>query len=451
MRRILLVDDRQTMVSFLSTVLKRHGFEVVPAYNGQQAIDVFEPGSFDLVISDLHMAPVNGLELLQSLRERQNDVLFILVTAYGEINAAVEALKYGVFDCLIKPFDMSDLLTVVRRGLAYRQAQEGALDLRMLIGSYQLMGNLVAESDSMKEVCQTAQRLAPLDMSLLLSGEKGTGKSLIARTIHDYSTRRDRPFLEVDCAILHETLARSAHGAADTEADKRLLADLLGGGTLFLDTVEVMAPDVQEELLREVRGLIPPGTGAAMLRDLPRIIASTTVDLEECVRAERFNADLYTVISGAAITVLPLRKRREDILPLVYHIASREMGGTGALPKLDTDACVILGQYQWPENAGELEACVKEAITKAESGRITTASLPEKITAAVGPDAGKINLEDEFMQAAFLKQFLKDEQLEVAQTMKQKTEDYKKHKKKQELEKKKQEEQLKQQQEQEKP
>ncbi|MFC1462755.1 sigma-54-dependent transcriptional regulator [Verrucomicrobiota bacterium] len=445
MRRILLVDDKQTMVSFLSTVLKRHGFEVVPAYNGQQAIDIFEPDQFDVVISDLRMEPINGIELLKALRAKQDNLLFILITAFAEINAAVEALKHGVFDCLIKPFDVSDLLTTMRRGLIYQHALDGALDLRMLVGSYHLMGDLVAESDSMKQVCRATQQLAPLDMSILIYGEKGTGKSLIARTIHDYSMRRDRPFLELDCAVLHETLT----GAGGARADKELLAGLLGGGTLFLDSVEVMQPDVQEELLREVWQLIPVDTDPSVLREMPRIIASTAVDLEELVKEEKFSENLYRVISGTSIMVGSLRERREDILPLVYHIASRETGTTGELPSLDTDACVVLGQHTWPGNVGELERCVRGALETAGDGNITRAALPSSVIDAVGSDAEKIDLKEEFMQAAFLKQFLKGAQTEAAQTIREKAEMYGKQKRKEERQKKKEEREKKKEEEQE--
>jgi len=443
MRRLLLVDDKQTMVSFLCTVLKRHGFEVVAAYNGQQAIDAFQPGRFDVVLSDLRMEPVNGIELLKALREKQDDVLFILITAYGEIHAAVDALKHGVFDCLIKPFDVSDLLTTIRRGLAYQQALKGALDLRMLVGSYQLMGGVVAESASMKQVCQAAQRLGPLDVSILIRGEKGTGKALVARTIHDYSMRRDRPFLEIDCAVLHETLSRTDKTGA--KADKEFLSDLLGGGTLFLDSVEVMPPDVQEELLREIRQLTPVDTDPSLLHEMPRIISSTAVELEDLVDNKKFNANLHGVISGASITVRPLRERREDILPLVYHIAGRGTGATGTLPSLDTEACVVLGRYTWPGNVGELENCVEEAMGKAQDGRITSSALPASITDAVGPGSEKIDLKKEFLHAAFLKQFLKSEQMGVAQTIHEKAAAYRKKKKREERERTKTEQERKQQ------
>lgn len=436
MRRILLVDDKQTMVSFLSTVLKRHGFDVVPAYNGRQAIDIFEPNGFDVVISDLRMEPVNGIELLKALKQKQDDLLFVLITAYGDINAAVDALKHGVFDCLIKPFDVSDLLITMRRGLAYHQALAGALDLRMLVGSYHLMGSLVAESPAMRDVCRKAQQLAPLDVSVLIVGEKGTGKALIARTIHDYSARRDRPFLEIDCAVLHDTLAG---GAGQAKGDKELLADLLGGGTLFLDSVDVMPPEVQKELLREVWQLIPVGTAPGVLMDMPRIIASSTADLDELVEEGKFDRNLFGILSGARIFVKPLRERHEDILPLVYYIASREIGDTGVLPTLDTDACVLLGQYDWPENAGELESCVRAALRAAKDGKITKASLPDALTNTVDPEAAKIDVKEEFFHAAFLKQFLQGERTEAAVTIREKAEQYRKHKRRQERERQKQE------------
>ncbi len=391
MARILLIDDEPSILSVLSTVLKAEKHDVTMAADGTEAKTLIVESAFDLMISDIRMSPVNGMELLRLAHDQKPGMSVIMLTAYGSVSTAIEALKLGAFDYLTKPFKVDELLITVQRALTYNSTLSENENLKAQLQTRYHFENIIAESRAMQNVCDMIKRVAPTDTTVLIYGESGTGKELVAKAIHAHSTRHSKEFLAVNCAALPEPLLESemfghVKGAfTGASANKEGLFEAASGGTIFLDEVGAMPLSIQSKLLRvlqehEVRRV---GSNTTVPVDA-RVLAATNVPLEKLIEDGTFREDLYYRLSVIPIEVQPLRNRQEDILPLVYHFIKAETPAGQQPPELDPAAAAVIESYTWPGNVRELQNAVKHAMTFAQEGRITRDVLPPKITVAVG-------------------------------------------------------------------
>ncbi len=386
MARILLVDDEPSILSVLCTVLKAERHDVTPAAGGQEAKDFVLTGDFDLMISDIRMSPINGMELLRLAHEHRPAMSVIMLTAYGSVETAIEALKLGAFDYLTKPFKVDELLITVQRAIAYNSALSENRDLKEQLETRYHFENIIAESQAMKNVCEMIKRVAPTDTTVLIYGDSGTGKELVAKAIHAHSQRHGKKFLPVNCAALPEPLLESemfghVKGAfTGASANKEGLFEAASGGTIFLDEIGSMPLSIQGKLLRvlQEREVRRVGSNTNVPVDA-RVLAATNLPLEKLIEEGTFREDLYYRISVIPIEIKPLRERVEDILPLVYHVLKSETMPGKQTPTLDPATAAILEAYEWPGNVRELENAVKHAMTFAQSNTITRDVLPPKI------------------------------------------------------------------------
>lgn len=348
----------------------------------------------------------------------------IMLTAYGTVETAIEALKLGAFDYVTKPFKVDELLITVQRALEYSRALNENIDLRAQLGNRYRFENIVAESPSMRNVCEMIERVAPTDATILIYGESGTGKELVAKAIHAYSRRKNNKFLAVNCAALPEPLLESemfghVKGAfTGASTSKEGLFEAATGGTIFLDEIGAMTLSIQGKLLRvlqekEVRRV---GSNDTIPVDA-RVLAATNVRLETLMAEGKFREDLYYRLSVIPLEVKPLAERTEDILPLVYHFLRSEVGADKEMPAIDPDVREILEQYTWPGNVRELENAVKHAVTFARNNRISADVLPPKLVHAVksaagGSAAGKAIAKPENYRAKSLRAFLREKEKE---------------------------------------
>ncbi|MFO7870742.1 MAG: sigma-54 dependent transcriptional regulator [Kiritimatiellia bacterium] len=416
MAKILLVDDEASILTVLSTLLKAEGYEVAAEQNGEKARELITSEDFDLMISDIRMSPVNGMELLKVAHEQRPSMSVIMLTAYGSVETAIEALKLGAFDYVTKPFKVDELLITVQRALEYNKTLAENADLKAQLSTSYRLENIVAESPSMQRVCEMVQRVAPTDTTVLIYGESGTGKELVARAIHSASRRKDKNFLAVNCAALPEPLLESemfghVKGAfTGADADKQGLFESASGGTILLDEIGSMPLSIQGKLLRvlQEKEVRPVGGN----RNIPvdaRVLAATNTRLEDLIEKQAFREDLYYRLSVIAIEIKPLRERVQDILPLSYHFLREETPEGDTPPALDPQVCAILESYGWPGNARELENALKHAVTFAGNNTITPEDLPPKIAktpvtrTSKGPaepvDAGKCKSLKAFLRA----------------------------------------------------
>lgn len=386
MDRILVVDDEVSIVSVLTTLLKAEGYDVTPMRESDKALDAIKTNTFDLMLSDIQMRPVNGMELLRVARSERPDMAVIMLTAYGTVETALEALKLGAFDYVTKPFKVDELLITVQRALEYKRALSENIDLKAQLVSRYRFENIVAESAAMRNLCEMIERVAPTDTTVLICGESGTGKELVAKAIHAYSRRKNGRFLAVNCAALPEPLLESemfghVKGAfTGASVNKEGLFEAATNGTLFLDEIGAMPLNIQGKLLRvlqekEVRRV---GSNENIAVDV-RVLAATNIRLETLLAEGKFREDLYYRLSVIPIEVKPLRERTEDILPLIHHFLRQEIPQGKEIPMITPEAREAFERYPWPGNVRELENAIKHALTFARDNKITIDVLPPKI------------------------------------------------------------------------
>ncbi len=389
MAKILLVDDEPSILSVLSTLLKAEGYIVTAALGGEKARDILASNEeFDLMISDIRMNPINGMDLLKIVHSTRPNMAVIMLTAYGSVETAIESLKLGAFDYITKPFKVDELLVTVQRALEYNRAMTENADLKAQLGTRYQLENIIAESPAMKQVCEMVKRVAPTDTTVLIYGESGTGKELVAKAIHAYSRRKDKNFVAVNCAALPEPLLESemfghVKGAfTGATANKEGLFQTANGGTIFLDEIGAMTLPIQGKLLRvlQEKEIRPVGGNENIGVDV-RVLAATNTPLDQLIAEGKFRQDLYFRLSVIPIEIKPLRERPEDILPLAYHILRKETPTNQTPPALDPEVSAILESYSWPGNVRELENAIKHAMTFAKENKITKDVLPSKIAA----------------------------------------------------------------------
>jgi two-component system response regulator PilR (NtrC family) len=419
MARILLVDDEPSILSVLTTLMKSEGHDPVPVRGGDKAKDVLLSEYFDLMISDIRMEPVDGMDLLKIAHRERPSMAVIMLTAYASVETAVEAMKAGAFDYVTKPFKVDELLITVQRSLEYTRVRNENEDLRKQLDTRYGFENIVAESPAMRKVCEMVRRVASSDTTVLIQGESGTGKELVAKAIHANSARKGRLFLPINCAALPEPLLESemfghVKGAfTGAAANKEGLFEAAHGGTIFLDEIGSMPASIQAKLLRVLqdRQVRKVGSNESVSVDV-RVIAATNDRLEKLISEQKFREDLYYRLSVIPIEIAPLRERREDILPMINHFMRRELRDVHPLPHLNADAQLMVERYPWPGNVRELENAIRHALTFTSDGVITPEVLPAKMVASASqsvPSAG--NAPDD-VRGKTLKGFLRQKERE---------------------------------------
>jgi DNA-binding NtrC family response regulator len=421
MAKILIVDDEPVILNLLNKILLGEKYEVTPASSGEAALRLLEKESFDLLISDIKMEPVDGITLLKEARKTQPDVGVIMLTAYGSVGTAVEAMKEGAFDYITKPFKLDELLLTVQRALEYHNAMVENRGLKSQLESQTRLENIIAESPKMRQVCEMIERVAPTNTTVMIYGESGTGKELVAKALHSNSPRKNQNFLPVNCAALPENLLESemfghVKGAfTGASSNKEGLFEAAHGGTLFLDEISAMPISLQSKLLRVLQDKVIRRVGGNESIEVDvRVIAASNMKLEELIAKNEFREDLYYRLSVISIDIPPLRERPEDILPIAYHILRREVGPDKELPGLDHQTQTILENYDWPGNVRELENVMQHSLTFAQDGAITQEILPAKIVSAVEEAIkdGTLSKKAEDYKGKSLKSFLRSKEKE---------------------------------------
>jgi two-component system response regulator HydG len=371
--QILVVDDDKTMRDACHQILTRQGFQVEEAASARQGLGLLERSSFDVILLDLVMPDLDGLETLKKIKSVDNDCEVIIITGYGSIPTAVEAMKAGAFHFLSKPFAPDDLRTVITRALEKRRLNMENLYLRQELTSKDGRRTVVFQSEAMARIIEMVSRVAGTDSTVLITGESGTGKSIIARQIHRLSSRAKRPFITVDCGTLVETLFESelfghVKGAfTGADANKVGKFEMAQHGTLFFDEISNISLEVQAKLLRAVeeRKVVKVGSHRVITVDV-RLVAATNRDLTEAIKEGSFRGDLFYRLNVVSLHIPPLRERKEDIPLLVDHFLqkynSRIHKQSNQIKGVSPEAMEVFLHHDWPGNVRELENTVERLV-----------------------------------------------------------------------------------------
>ncbi len=385
--RTLLVEDEANMVRTLAKILARKGYIVDAASTGEEALERLSAMSYDLVITDLNMPVMDGMQLLREMKQRQLNPAIIVLTGHGTIQSAVEAMKLGAGDYLIKPCHPDELLLVAARLLELRQLRREVTHLRQQLREVERFGEIIGKSPRMQEIYQVIEAVSQNKSNVLLSGENGTGKELVARTIHAKGPLSAKPFLAINCGALSETLLESQlfghRKGAFTGAieDHEGVFQAADGGTLFLDEITEIPLPLQVKFLRAIqeKEVTPLGSTRPVRVDV-RIIAATNRELEDAVRDGSFRTDLFYRLNVVPIHLPPLRERREDIPLLVERFTEDFSRVYGVEPKRVTPAAMErITRYAWPGNIRELQNAIERAFALSSEPEITLKDLPPAV------------------------------------------------------------------------
>lgn len=385
--KILIVDDEKSMCQYLSIMLKKEGYHVKTVYNGKKAIKAIKDSNYDVLITDIKMEGMNGIEVLTAVKEMDPLLPVVIMTAYASQNTAIEALNRGAFYYLIKRKTKNDeIKMVVRNALDIHRVKNENVFLKRQLRKKNDFKEIIGKSDEMRMVFTLVNKVAESDSTILISGESGTGKELIAKAIHYRSGRSNNPFVSINCGALPESLLESelfGHVKGSFTGaikDKDGLFKVASGGTFFLDEVGETSPAIQVKLLRvlQEREIIPVG-GTAPIKVEVRLIAATNADLERAVNEERFRADLYYRLNVIPIVIPPLRDRRDDIPLLVDHFLKLASDKAGRKRTTSKDALETLVNYDWPGNVRELENVLERAVILQDGDQIKVEDFPDKI------------------------------------------------------------------------
>ncbi|HEX8653234.1 MAG TPA: sigma-54 dependent transcriptional regulator [Pyrinomonadaceae bacterium] len=387
--RLLVAEDEANLRLVIQKELQRLGFRVDVVPDGEAALRRLEEGNVDVLLSDINMPRIDGMELLKRVRERPNPPEVILLTGHATVETAIEAMKLGAYDYLTKPYHITELDALVKQAAEKRRLRVDNQRLRQQLARQSEMPEIVSVSDLMREALRLVERVAPSDASVLITGESGTGKELIAHAIHRLSTRADASFIDLNCAAFQESLLESelfgyeAGAFSGAKGRKLGLIELADGGTLFLDEVTELPTQLQSKLLRaiETRTFYRVG-GVRKVEVDVRIVAATNRNLDQVVTDGTFRSDLLYRINGFQIDLSPLRERPEDIEPLARHLLKQLCGAN--TPDLTPEALEALRAYSWPGNVRQLRNCLERAVLLANDSLITLNELPPEVARQAG-------------------------------------------------------------------
>ncbi len=384
-RRILVVDDDPEMCRLLSEFLQGEGFHVSSTGDSLEASNLIKREEFDLLITDLKMKGLKGLDLLEEVQRVAPLTPVIIITAFGTIESAIKAIKMGAYDYITKPFQMDELLLTLRKALETRYLKKEVIRLRKEVESRYQFHQIIGKSSPMQKIYDLIERISDTSINVLITGESGTGKELVAKAIHYNGVRKEGPFIAVNCAAIPETLLESElfgykKGAfTDAKSDKKGLLFEAHEGTLFLDEVTEMSLPLQAKLLRviETREVRPLGDTRSYPIDV-RVISTSNRDIESLIQQGRFREDLYYRLKVIDIEMPPLRERKEDIPLLIQTFIERfNTELKKDISGVSEEAMKILLTYSWPGNVRELENVIQRAVTLSHSGKILPEDLPK--------------------------------------------------------------------------
>ena len=414
METVLIVDDEESIRKTLSILLKRNGFSAEEATNGLEAMEMMANSPYDLVIADLNMPVMGGIDLLKRVKEDHSDTEVIILTAYGAIQSAVEAIKLGAYDYLTKPIEPKDIMILVRNAVERKRLDMEVRHLKRALRDSFSKKTIVGQSPAIVKLLEFIDQVSATDSTVLIYGETGTGKELVARAIHGGSRRREMPFIPINCGALPESLLEAElfgyeKGAfTGALASKKGLFEEADRGTIFLDEISATSPMTQVKLLRvlqeqEIRRV---GSNKTVKIDV-KVIGATNQELAQLVRDGKFREDLYYRLNVISIEIPPLRERKEDLPLLVEHflkeISSKE---NGTLKRLSPGAMKAIYEYDWPGNVRELRNTLERATVLSKSPRIEHHDLPQELQAGRGPrfapktrEGGLKGIEKEYIES----------------------------------------------------
>jgi two-component system, NtrC family, response regulator AtoC len=393
MRRVLVVDDEENIRLVLRTLLRKHGYEVEVAEGGEEALALVETFGPDVILTDVRMPKMGGLDLLATLKAKNQTATVIVMSAYGSNDLALEAMKAGAYDYVSKPFKPDEIVLVLRKAEERETLRRENRALKEQIRGESQYESILAKSPQMVEIFRTISKVAEFKATVLISGESGVGKELVARALHARSSRKNSPFVAINCGAIPENLLESElfghkKGAfTDATSDRRGLFEEATGGTLFLDEIGELPLNLQVKLLRVLQEehIRRVGDSKDTKVDV-RIVAATHRDLAAEAKAGRFREDLFYRINVLAIAIPPLRQRKEDVALLVEHFIARNNVRMGTrIRGLTNDAKKLLMEYSWPGNIRELENTLERAMVLAEGDILELADFPERIREALDP------------------------------------------------------------------
>ncbi len=390
--KALLVDDDVNLTKVLSYQLKQSGYSVSVAHSGKEGLKLFKEQIFPLVISDIQMPDINGIQLLEEIRKIDRDAIFILITAFGSIDQAVQACELGADDYLTKPFSREQLIFTIEKAVKIHRLENENLLLKQELGQHFNFDNLIVQSPAMEKVVQVASRLAQSDSNVLILGESGTGKNLIAKAIHYNSRRKDKPLITVNCPSIPDQLLESelfghVKGSyTGAISDRRGKFELADGGTIFLDEIGDLKPELQAKLLRVIqeKEFERIGENKPIKVDV-RIISATNRDLKKLVEENRFREDLYYRLSVVPIIIPPLRERTEEI-PALIDMMLKKLALDRKI-RITPRALSRLQTYHWPGNVRELENIIEQMVVLSGKDVLDEEDLPETLRQSASADA----------------------------------------------------------------
>ncbi len=385
--RILIAEDDATQREIIEDILSQDGYEVNAVESAPGALEAVEADNYNILLTDLRMPGMDGLELLRRVKGVQPDVEVIVMTAYATVSTAVTAMKEGATDYLAKPFDKDELLVVVTKAVERVKLRQENRQLRELVTRTSSLGNIIGESESMQAVFQIAQRAVPINSTVLITGESGTGKELVARYIHFAGPRKEEPFIVVNCAAIPDTLVESElfgheKGAfTGADASRQGKFEVANGGTIFLDEIGDMRLESQAKLLRVLQDGVVERVGATQSRQVDvRVIAATNQNLRDKVDEGAFREDLYFRLEVLPIRMPPLRERARDLPLLIAHFREKLGQRLGRpAPGFSPDAIAAMRAYAWPGNVRELENTLEQLFILSDNETITASDLPAKL------------------------------------------------------------------------
>ncbi|MDT8435444.1 MAG: sigma-54 dependent transcriptional regulator [Gemmatimonadota bacterium] len=418
---LLLIDDQQALVENLTVLLKREGFDVISELTGADGLERFKDEQPDIVLSDVRMPKVTGIDVLEEIRRSNPDTPVVLMTAQASLQSAIQAVNLGATHYVQKPFKNDELLAVLHRSLDWGRLKKENTGLKRELKKQQTLkvGKPIGISDSFRDALELAENVADSESTILIGGESGTGKEVFARYIHDLSPRSSRRFLSLNCGALPEGLLESelfghVKGSfTGAVKDKEGLFVAASGGTFFLDEVGEMAPSTQVKLLRvlQQREVIPVGSTDPIPVDV-RLIAATNRNLERDIEEGRFRRDLYYRLNVISLELPPLRERADDVPLLAEHFLARQ-AGDGEPKRLAPKALEVLQGYPWPGNVRELENVIERAVVLTAGGTIKPDVLPDRLREAPAEplvqDRPPANPALEIIERAYIAHVLKAE------------------------------------------